>query len=235
MLLMQPFSHWWRRNRADICLLGIYFALVLIIAIPVLGQFGTHTITLPGDSSLWLWMGWWRRITLFNGLDPQFIPINVYPFGTDHAFRPYLGTVAGIAFWSAIVPPPAALNIMVLGAYFLSAAFTYFAAKQLGTGRAGAFAAGLVYGFSAYMIVHSRAHVDQSQQWVIPLFFLSIIVLYKKRTWAAALWMGAALGLSMHMHAYYGYFNAHIAVAFVLYEGVTRLRRQGWRSLTEID
>lgn len=233
--MTQTLTRWWRKSRADFIPLGIYLGLVLIIAIPVIDRFATYTITAPGDSNLWLWMGWWRRYALVNGLDPNFIAINQYPFGTDHAFRPYLGTVAGIALWTLIVPPPAALNLMVLGAYFLSAVFTYYSARRLGTHRAAAFCAGLVFGFSAYMIVHSRVHVDQSQQWVIPLFFLSLVNLYQRRTWRAALLMGAALGLSMHMHAYYGYFNAHIAVAFVLYEGVRRVMKDGWRSLLARD
>ncbi len=230
-----PLTRWWRSTRPDLVPLGIYLLLVLLIAIPVLGQFGTHTITSGGDSHLWLWMGWWRRTALLNGFDPTFIHINQVPFGTDHAFRPYLGTVAGIAFWSSLMPPPAALNMMVLGAYFLSATFSYYSARQLGINRAGAFCAGLVFGFSAYMIVHSRAHVDQSQQWVIPLFFLSLLNLHHRRTWLSAILMGAALGFSMHMHAYYGYFNSHIAVAFVLYEGVRRGLKEGWRGLVAWD
>jgi len=225
---------WWKTHRGDALAIGIYAVFVLLLAAPVIisggrtmyGEFG-------GDASIWMWMGWWQRKVIFNGYDFNFIHLNQYPFGTDHAFRSYWGTTTGLMLWSMVFggKMTSAYSAMLLLPYFLSSTLTYAAARQLRATRSASFAAGLIFGFSSYALIHGRSHVDQSQIWVIPLVFLALIRFHRKRTWVAAVLLGLALGLTMHMHVYYGYFSIHMIVAFVIYEGVLCLKDTGFKGL----
>ena len=214
----------WLAYRGDLLVIVIYLAITCAMMGPVLFHMNTRMYGEGGDRYLWTWMGWWRKTALLEGLDYRFIPDQVAPFGTDHVFRVYLGVAWGLGILGGIFGEVAGFNLMIMGGISLSAIFTYALARQFKLSRPASFAAGLVYGFSAYMITHAQQHVDQTQAWVVPLFFLALVHMHNKPGIGRAVLLGLAFGVTAHFHAYYGYFVAVGSLAFVITDIVVKGR-----------
>jgi hypothetical protein len=137
--------------------LGLYTVLsLLLFGIPVLGHFATHVVASdPIDSSQFMWFFAWWPHALLHGLNP---------FVTHAMFVPEGFNLT----WSTAMPGPALLltpvtelfgasvtwNVIQLASPALGAWTMYLLCREI-TGRRGpSLAAGYIFGFSPYMLVH---------------------------------------------------------------------------------
>jgi hypothetical protein len=137
--------------------LGLYTVLsLLLFGTGVLGHFATHVVASdPIDSSQFMWFFAWWPHALLHGLNP---------FVTHAMFVPEGFNLT----WSTAMPGPALLltpvtelfgasvtwNVIQLASPALGAWTMYLLCREI-TGRRGpSLAAGYIFGFSPYMLVH---------------------------------------------------------------------------------
>lgn len=147
-----------------------------------------------GDASLNIWLLNWTPYALVHGHDPFFSTYANYPFGVNtlaNTGEPLLGLVTAPVTW--IFGPIASFNVLMTGAVALSAASGYLFARRWVSWRPAAFAAGLLYGFSPYMIsVSYNQHIHLSFAVFPPLIFLALDELLVRQRGSSILW-GTAL------------------------------------------
>jgi hypothetical protein len=197
---------------------GMFLAITLILTYPIVFQMGRSIFGYPPDARYYIWLAWWRKYSLLHDLDFYFLSLSQAPFGTDYAFRSYPGLITCLGLLSIPFGEIGAYNLMILVAFSLSGVFAYLLARQLVHSRLASFAAGLVFAFSPYAYTHTQYHVDLAQQWVLPLFMLALLRLYRRRTVFSALLLGAAFALTAYMEAYYAFYAAIAALTFAVVE-----------------
>jgi len=135
------------------------------------------------------------------------------PFALGHAQNPLLSTylnaphgvnsmwnasmpVAGLVMWpfTSTLGPIFSYNLLVTLAVALSAWCAYLAARRYVESPLAAALAGLLYGFSPYMIAQSQGHLHVTLAFIPPLMLLVFdeILVRQRRS---ARWMGVVLGL----------------------------------------
>ena len=135
------------------------------------------------------------------------------PFALGHAQNPLLSTylnaphgvnsmwnasmpVAGLVMWpfTSTLGPIFSYNLLVTLAVGLSAWCAYLAARRYVESPLAAALAGLLYGFSPYMIAQSQGHLHVTLAFIPPLMLLVFdeILVRQRRS---ARWMGVVLGL----------------------------------------
>jgi hypothetical protein len=116
-----------------------------------------------------------------------------------------------------------ARNVLVLLGFFLSAWWTYRLALRLGAHPAGAWLAGLLYGFCSFRF-HHLTNVKLVFGAFIPLFFLHWTEFVQKGR-ASALAMAVGIGaLQLVSSFYYGFFLLTLAPLYGLVLAGTELR-----------
>ena len=158
--------------------LGLFTALsVLMFGIPILGHLSTHVVASdPFDSSAFMWfLAWWPH-ALLHGLNP---------FVTHAMFVPGGFNLT----WAAAMPGPALLlspatelfgasvtwNIIALASPALAAWTMYLLCREL-TGRTGSsLAAGYIFGFSPYMLVHLTGSPNLSLVVLVPVLIRLVV------------------------------------------------------------
>ena len=152
--------------------MGLYALLTLAITWPAILHLSTHIYGFKGDHNIWMWMAWWRKVSLLEGLPYRFVPLAQAPFGTDQAFRAYPGLLWALTGLSILFNETVAYNLLRLGAYVASGVLTYALGVRLTGNRLASFIGGLVFAFSPYAVEHGMWHVNVAQQWALPLFLL---------------------------------------------------------------
>jgi len=169
--------------------------------------------------SVALFAGTWRAPTSsMAGTGTEDIGIIVWflrwiPFALGHAQNPLLSTylnaphgvnsmwnasmpVAGLVMWpfTSTLGPIFSYNLLVTLAVALSAWCAYLAARRYVESPLAAALAGLLYGFSPYMIAQSQGHLHVTLAFIPPLMLLVFdeILVRQRRS---ARWMGVVLGL----------------------------------------
>src|SRR5262245_11925502 len=137
-----------RRANALVSLALIFLPLIYFFP-AVLG-----VITLaPGD-------GWTQilgiRILIGNLITQGQLPLwNPYIFGG----MPLLASIQPGALYRgtwffAVLPPQAAMNVMVITTYHVALIGTYLYGRRVGMSRVGAVLAGVTFSFGGYMVAH---------------------------------------------------------------------------------
>jgi hypothetical protein len=148
-----------------------------------------------GDPPLFIWYLRWVPHALAHGQNPWFTDHMNYPAGFNvmwNTAMPLAGVV--LAPITAVFGPIVSYNVLVTAGYALSAFAAYIAVRRFVDHRAAAVLAGLVYGFSPYMVLQSYSHAHLIVAFVPPLLLVVLHELLVEQRWA--LWKtGAALGL----------------------------------------
>ena len=127
----------------------------------------------PGDPPFFMWNLRWLPHALLEGRNPLFTHHLNFPDGVNLT-------------WNTTVPLPALLlspltltlgpvlayNVLVTSAVALSGCSAYVMLRRYVDTRAAAFAGGLLYGFSPYILSHAHAHPNLTAAFVPPLLLL---------------------------------------------------------------
>jgi hypothetical protein len=147
-----------------------------------------------GDPSEAAWFLAWTPHALLHGVNPFFTTAINHPVGINLAVNtgmPLLGLVTApvtLAFG-----PVASLNLLLWLAYPISASAMLFVLRRWTRWLPAAFAGGLLYGFSPYMIGQGRLHLQLAFVPLPPLVALAVYELFVRRRGDALRW-GAVLG-----------------------------------------
>lgn len=161
----------------------IYVIIASVFIYPTLFHL-TDAIGGIVDSQENYWNLWWIRQSLLRlGENPMRGSFMHYPFGLPlyfHTLNPLNGFLSiplqaccGIA---------AAYNLMNLFWFSLAALSGYLLAWYVTRNRAGAFIAGLIYGFSPYMAFHLYVgQIPSLSMGFMPLYLLALLLGVRKR------------------------------------------------------
>ncbi len=144
---------------------------------------------------MWL-MAWWPH-ALAHGLNPLFTDAIWAPHGLNLAWAtsmPLASLIAALPI--AIAGPVAVYNLLCLLALALAAWTAFVLCRYLTGAYCASLAGGYIFGFSAYMLGQTLAHLDLLLVFPIPLFTLLLIRGFRADISWRALVAGLALVLA---------------------------------------
>jgi hypothetical protein len=127
------------------------------------------------DPTQSVWFLRWVPYAISHGLNPFFSNWINYPIGTNLAqntIMPILGILS--APLTLFISPVASFNFLAWLALVLSASSMYYVVLKLMGNRLAAFVAGILYGFSPYMVGQDQAHIMLSFVPIPPLIIYSV-------------------------------------------------------------
>lgn len=184
-----------RRLVVTIFVVCCYGILSLLAFWPV-DPFSTSRIVDCGcyDVAEQVWFLAWVPHAILHGLNPfSTVDLNA-PFGANLAANttmPLLGVLGSPI--TLVLGPTATYNVLVRLAFALSAIALYALARRLGCRCFPAFAGGLAYGFSPYMVAEGSVHLDLVFVALPPLVFLvvhDLVVRRRHAPWRDGLLLG---------------------------------------------
>jgi hypothetical protein len=185
-----------RRIAVLLCLLA-YLALGFVANLPV-WLHGPSTVTICGgcgDNGQEVWFLASTAHAVAHGTDPLLTNWINFPWGAnlmDNTTMPLAGFVGTPI--TLLFGPVVAYSVLFTAAFAGSAAAAFFALRRYVSWTPAAFAGGLLYGFSPYMVGEGLGHLFLLLAPLPPLILLcfdDIMVRQRHRWWVA----GGALGL----------------------------------------
>jgi hypothetical protein len=135
-----------------------------------------------GDPAGFMWL-LSRTPGVVENLHSAFFTNNVnYPFGINLMWAPNVPLLALLA-WPVthLWGPVAAYNTVMTAGFALSAWGAFFAARRFVTSDLAAAIAGLLYGFSPYMVAHGYGHLNMTFVVVPPLLLLVLDEVFRRQ------------------------------------------------------
>ena len=205
----------WPRLRRELVIILFLTAFAIAVTWPVAPRITTEIFGSWGDVNLNFWNYWWFRYAIFElKQSPFFCPLQLYPYGADLSFHTMcpLNQVIALPF-HFLFGIRFAYNFIVFMSLILAAYTAYRLAYDVCGHRFAAVAAGVMFGFSPYMLVRATGHINLIGSWPLPLVAMFSIRAFKsgRYRWAAlaGLFAGLQLGISM-------YYTLFAAILFVL-------------------
>jgi len=207
-------TYWWENERLFPWLpIGIYFVLVLIL----FAEFVFSDKMLAGSDTLQAGIFFRSYLVEFfksYGHIPQWNP---YIFGGMPFVDAFHGDIFyPLSFLKFLMPLDRALGWIQILHIFLAGSFMYACARRFGTNHLGAFASGLFYMLSTYLVsLVSPGH--DGKIFVTALFPLALLFMeaaLQEKPFLNSILMGGVLGLIwLTPHPQMAYFT-HLALAF---------------------
>lgn len=215
--------------------LGLYTALTLLFAWPVLLNLGQGTPGhFPVDRNQNLWNFWWfRRSLLETFTNPYQSDLLFYPFGVNlylHTYSPY-NLIVGLPFHLLFGLIPA-YGLLELSTFILAPYGGYLLTRYLTKNEGAALFGGAVYGFCAYHYVELL--MDQmnlvSLQWM-PFFVLFLLKADRATTRRDLLVNGGLASLFFLLNMMVDFYYAIYLVMFAGLWWLWRIAPLLWQAL----
>lgn len=147
-----------------------------------------------GDAGLFIWFQRWTAHAVANGRNPFVTDYLNYPDGVNAMWNtatPLLGVLSAPV--AALFGPIVAYNAVMTACLVLSATTAFLLIRRWVTHLPAAAAAGLLYGFSPFMVAHSLGHTHMTAAFLLPLLVLCMDEIVVRQSGSPVRW-GAALG-----------------------------------------
>lgn len=175
----------------------------------------TTTICGCGDSSLFSWFLDWPAYAMRHGLNPLYSNAMGYPHGVNLLSNTsvlVLGFLLAPVTW--LFGPIASLNVALTLSPFLSSMGMLVLLLRWCHWTPAAFAGGLLYGFSPYVLFTlTNSHLMLGMAPVPPLIVLCLDEIFVRQSWRP-LWAGVALGVVIAVQFFIG--TETLAIVFVM-------------------
>lgn len=173
----------------------VYVAISVAAYLPTLPLDGSHTqICTCGDTAQQVWFLGWVPFALSHGHSLFYTNWVLYPTGvnlSDNTAMTLLGILAAPV--TVLAGPIAAYNLVLRAGFALSALAMFVVMRRLVRWWPAAFAAGLLYGFSPFMVGQGLSHEFLVFAPIPPLAFGILIDVFGQRrmpAWRAGLFLG---------------------------------------------
>lgn len=176
--------------------IGVY-VVIAVVAYNTVGPFGGARMIgcACSDVAQETWFLAWPAYAVTHGTSPLFSSLLDYPHGVnlvDNTSMPLLGLLAAPITWLA--GPVTAFNTMLCLAFAASATSMFFVVRRLVGWWPGAFAAGLVYAISPYMVGQGEGHLFLTFVPLPPVILLCVWEICRREDGSILGW-SIALGL----------------------------------------
>lgn len=208
------------RKSVALCLLA-YLGLAVLATLPAWLHGPTHTLQCGGcqDVGQEVWFLRWTVTALAHGHNPLVSSYINVPYGvnlTENTSMPLIGLLAAPLTLS--IGPVATINVLFALGFATSAGAGFFAVRRYVDNVVAAFAGGLIYGFSPFMIGQGRDHLFLVAGALPPLMVICLdeILMSRRHRTRAAILLGvlaaAQLLVSVEMLAIFGLLAAFALV-----------------------
>src|SRR5215813_3845800 len=173
----------------------VYAAIAVAAYLPTLPLDGSHTqICTCGDTAQEVWLLGWVPFALSHGHSLFYTNWILYPAGVnlaDNTAMTLLGILAAPV--TVLAGPIAAYNLVLRAGFLLSALAMFIVVRQVVRWWPAAFAAGLLYGFSPFMVGQGLSHEFLVFAPIPPLVFGILIDVFgrgRMPAWGAGVLLG---------------------------------------------
>ena len=173
----------------------VYAGIAVAAYLPTFPLDGSHTqVCTCGDTAQEVWFLGWVPFALFHGHSLFYTNWILYPAGVnlvDNTAMTLLGILAAPV--TVLAGPIAAYNLVLRAGFALSALAMFVVVRRLVRWWPAAFAAGLLYGFSPFMVGQGLHHAFLVFAPIPPLVFGILIDVFGRRrmpAWRAGLFLG---------------------------------------------
>src|SRR5215475_3891196 len=173
----------------------VYAAIAVAAYLPKLPLDGSHTqICTCGDTAQEVWFLGWVPFALSHGHSLFYTNWILYPAGVnlaDNTAMTLLGILAAPV--TVLAGPIAAYNLVLRAGFLLSALAMFIVVRQVVRRWPAAFAAGLLYGFSPFMVGQGLSHEFLVFAPIPPLVFGILIDVFgrgRMPAWGAGVLLG---------------------------------------------
>lgn len=168
-----------------------YFALAVFPYWSYWNAGGTMVAGKGGDLATDAWFLAWAPYALAHGHNPLVTDWGNYPAGVNAITgvgMPLLGVLGAPVTWA--FGAFASTTLWFTLAFPLSAVAGYAFLREFAGWRPGAFAGGLLYGFSPYLVAHGGSHLNLVFVPLPPLIFLALYRIVRDGSWRWGLVLG---------------------------------------------
>jgi hypothetical protein len=197
--------------------LALYFALaMLFFARGLNGRWSSAYVGKGVDPPQLMWlMAWWPH-ALVHGLDPLFTSAIWAPQGLNLAWTtsmPLVSLIAAVP--NTVAGPVPTYNLLCPLALALAAWVAFVLCRYLTGAYCASLTGGYVFGFSAYMLGQTLAHLDLLLVFPVPLFTLLLIRGFR----ADLAWRTLVAGLALVLAAQFLMF-IELFASMTLFAGI---------------
>lgn len=174
---------------------AVYLLLACLGHLGALRGFGSQTPCRCEDAPQTDWFLAWTPWAIGHGRSPLFTDHIVAPDGVNLMWNTLL-PLPGLLLWpvTALFGPVASHNLLSVLAFALSATSMWWAVRRWAPWWPARFAAGLLYGFSPYLVAQGRGHLNLSLVLLPPVVLVLLDELLVRRR-RRPLVLGALLGV----------------------------------------
>lgn len=197
----------------------LYVVCSLIFTYPLISRLTTHVPgNLGNDTAVAIWSLWWVKEALLSGQSPFFSDLILFPYGVSLIFHGMVLSKALLAMpLHLALPPWAVYNFVVILAFPTAGLGMYLLARHLTSSTPAALIAGLIYGFSPFMIARSFGHLNYlSSDW-IPFYVLCLMKMVQHNRFRSAIGAGIFLLLTAYSEYYYLIYLAMFTGGYLCY------------------
>ncbi len=181
--------------KPTVAVVTIYGVLAVLANWNAWSAGGAHALQTSGDPRLNTWTVAWTPFALSHGLNPFFSHWVNVPFGANYAANVAIPLLALLASpITAIWGPVAGVNFLISFSFFACCVGGYCFVRHWTTWRPAAFAGGLLYGFSPYVVAAGTGHIHTMFVALIPFIFIVLDEIFVRQRYSPRL-LGVLLGL----------------------------------------
>lgn len=207
----------WRSRLA--VLLG-YAAIALIFTWPLPMHLGTHLTGDPGgDTGVYVWNQWvFHHEAFVRHMNPfstgRILSLTPRVDLAQHNYTAFLNILALPLL--PLLGVVTTFNVVLLIVTVLTALMTYLLARQItGASRLEAWAAGLAFGWSPFLLARSTAHMSLAAAAAIPAFLWALVRADRSRRWQDAALAGLCMAWAGLSDPYYAVFCLIIGLGYI--------------------
>ncbi|MEA3369342.1 MAG: hypothetical protein U9Q24_03190 [Candidatus Ratteibacteria bacterium] len=217
-------------RKREAVIFSFFILLSLIITYPLIFKMNNSIFSdseWTFDSLGYIHGLWMEKYTLLNNTDDEKNDMTAYPFGVPYEssrLKRYTSPFALLMLLVILKNEIFAYNVYMLTSFILAGIFIYYLCFYVTRNRTASLVSSIIFAFSPNHFLQAFSHIGMAQiQWM-PLYILSLIMLYEKRTYLSAIFCGLSFSLVVLMNYYFGYFMVILTAGFILFN----LTRKVW-------
>ncbi len=209
--------------KGEIVIFSFFILLTTVITYPLIFNMNNSIFGDPEwtfDSLGFIHGLWSIKDRLLNDVNHGQNNMVAYPFGVSGdtgKLKLYTSPLAPLLLLVVWKNEIFAYNIYILASFILSGIFMYYLCFYLTKNRLASLASSIIFSFCSNHFLQAFSHMGMAQiQWM-PLYILSLILVYERRTYLSAVFCGIAFSLVVLMNYYFGYFMIIFTAGIILF------------------
>jgi hypothetical protein len=197
----------------------VFTCLAVVLTYPLVSNLSHDYFdpTVPHDGIGTIAAYWWRNYARINGQSGTRTTFWNYPFGYDtHDFTLMADPLSGgpLLVMTRVIGAQAAYNILIILSFPLAGLLMFLLIYYITGSTLGSLIGAFIYAFSPWHVARAYNQVSLAMIYVLPLFLIAVIYLWRKRSVLSALAVAAALAVAILTDLHFGLFCGLILISW---------------------